>query len=215
MKDSNLIILGPQGSGKGTQAKLLANEFGFVVLGSGDAFREIAKQDTELGRKIQKRIHEEGKLVDDELTAEVMMNKIFSVPKEKPIILDGFPRTVRQYALMKEFWLEAKRGDYKAIFIELSYKESIKRLSSRLTCEQCGTIYIVGSAPEKCSICGGRLVQREDDKPEAIKKRLEAFNTETVPLIQEFEREGRLLRIDGAPPIDKVFKEIVKELSRE
>ncbi len=212
MKVSNFIILGPQGSGKGTQAKLLQGGFGFVVLGSGDAFREIAKQDSDLGRKVHQLIHIEGKLIDDELTAEVMKNKILSVPKEKPIILDGFPRTVRQYELMKEFWQEMGRGEYGAILVELSEEEAIRRLATRLTCENCGAIYIAGKAPDKCTRCGGKLITRPDDKPEAIKKRLELFNEQTRPLIQVLEKEGELIRIDGSPPIEDVHQEILEKL---
>ena len=212
-KIHDLIILGPQGSGKGTQAKLLAEKFGHVHLGSGDLLREVAKEDTALGRKIHRLINVEGQLAPDELIADIFKDKIANLPKAKKVILDGFPRTLRQLTLMKEFWGELRRGDYKVIFVELLEDEAIRRLASRLTCENCGAIYIAGKAPKKCTRCGGRLAQRPDDKPEAIRKRLELFKKETMPIIDEFRKEKRLIRVDGSPSIAEVQREIIKKLN--
>ncbi len=211
-KIHDLIIVGPQGSGKGTQAKLLAEKFGYVHLSSGDLLREVAKEDTALGRKINKLINVEGRLAPDDLIADIFKDKIANLPKGKKIILDGFPRTLRQLNLMKEFWGELQRDDHRVIFVELSEDEAIRRLASRLTCENCGAIYIVGKAPAECNRCGGRLAQRPDDKPEAIRKRLELFKKETQPLIEELGRARKLIRVDGKPSIEAVQTEIIKKL---
>lgn len=211
-KIQDLIILGPQGSGKGTQAKLLAEKFGFVHLGSGDLLREVAKEGTALGRKIHELINVEGTLAPDELIADIFKDKIANLPKAKKVILDGFPRTLRQLELMKEFWGELGRGDYKAIFVELPEDEAIRRLASRLICENCGAIYIASEAPAKCTRCGGKLVQRPDDRSEAIRKRLALFKKETVPLLEEFKKERSLVKIDGMPSVEEVQREIIKKL---
>lgn len=211
IKPLNLIILGPQGSGKGTQAALLAEKFNLVVIGAGEALREIAKTDTELGRKVHQTINVEGRLVEEDLISQVMKEKISSVPSDQGLILDSYPRSLEQYKLFKKFWPALGREDYQVVFIELSEREAIKRLSTRVTCESCGEIYIEGMV-EACQKCGGRLYKREDDKPEAVKMRLELFNSQTLPLIAEMEKEGRVVRIDGAPSVEEVYKEILKKL---
>lgn len=212
MKVFNFVILGPQGSGKGTQASLLAQRFNLVVVSSGAVFREIAKEDSELGREIHELINIRGQLVRPELTAEVIKNKILKVSSEQGIILDGFPRTLRQYELLKDFWPETGRGNFQAIYVGLSEEEAIERLSTRVVCELCGEAYVAGTV-ESCQRCGGTLVQREDDKPEAIRKRLELFNFDTRPLIAKLEQEGKLIRIDGSPAIEEVNKEILEKLN--
>lgn len=181
----NLVILGPQGSGKGTQAKLLAEKFGYLVLGTGDILREIARQNSELGRRVHQIINVEGRLVEPELASRVIFEKIHSIPKEQPVLLDSFPRSLEQYQLMKEWWSTLARGKWVVIFLELSEEEAVKRLSLRA---------------------------RVDDKPEAVRQRLALYNSETLPMITEMEKDGRVLRIDGAPSIEEVQVEIVKKL---
>jgi adenylate kinase len=210
MEPLNLIIVGPQGSGKTSQARLLAKTFRFGVVGAGDVLREIAKQDTELGRRISRSVNE-GRLVEPELISEVIEEKIAAVPKEQGLILEGYPRTLTQYALFKKFWAKSGRGDYRLVFIELSEEDAIKRLTRRVTCEDCGAVPIQGRM-EKCSECGGRLMRRPDDTPGTIRTRLQAFYSETMPMIRAMESDGKVLHIDGAVPVDDVYREIVAKL---
>ncbi len=208
----NLIILGPQGSGKGTQAELLAQKFDLAVLGTGAMFREIAKTQSELGKKINQIMNVEGRLVDSELTSEIVKDRIERIPKGQGIILDGFPRTMRQYELFREFWPRLGRGDYHILCIELSEAEAVKRLATRFVCEKCGEIYI-GNDSGACKVCGRRLIQRPDDSAEAVRMRLRMFNEQTLPMIKEMEKEARVIRIDGSPSIEEVHREILKKLN--
>jgi adenylate kinase len=211
MKASNVILLGPQGSVKTTQAELLARTFGFALLGAGAALREMAQKDTELGRKVRQTIHVEGGLVQPELISEIIKEKVAAVPKDRGLILDGFPRSLAQYLLFKKFWPETSRGDYQVVFIDLPKTVAVKRLTRRVTCEDCGAGYSAGTI-EKCVRCGGRVVRRPDDRPAAIRKRLQSFYLETMPMIRAMEADGKVLHIDGRSPIDEVHGKIVESL---
>ena len=211
MNPLNLIILGPQGSGKGTQAEYLAKEFDLVFLGAGGLLRDIARTDSDLGREVHQAINVEGRLVRPEVVMEVFREKLSEIPADKGVILESCPRNLRQYEIFKDFWPGLSRGGYRAIFIELSFDEAIKRLSTRVICEKCGRIYISGQV-QKCAFCGGELIQRIDDRPETIGNRLEVFRAETMPLVEELEKEGRLVRVNGASSIEEVHREILKKL---
>lgn len=209
----NLLILGPQGSGKGTQAEMLAKKFDLLYLEMGALLREISAHDREVDRLINK----EGKLVPDEKTAEIFTNflKENSFRSKQGLMLDGFPRTPGQYEFVKGYL--AKTGeklDY-AITLEVSEATSIKRLSSRRVCSGCGKTYnLLTNTPrgEMCDECGGELVQREDDKEEAIRERLKIYRERTKPLIKRLEKEGILLKVDGERPIETIFKDICSRL---
>ncbi len=206
-----MIILGPQGSGKGTQAELLREKFGLAFISSGEWMREVAQIDTELGRRVKERI-DKGLMVEPEDVAAVVEEKLKQVSPQKGIIVEGFPRSLEQYELMKQFWPKLNRGDYRVIFIELSEEEAVKRLGSRVICENCKLIFITGQF-EKCPKCGGKLVQRHDDYPEAVKKRLGWFKSEVLPVIKEIEKDGHgVIRIDGSPTIEEVHEEILEKL---
>ena len=206
----NLIILGPQGSGKGTQAELLVAELHYLMLGAGDSLREVAKTDTELGRRVKERI-DQGLLVEPEDISEVIKLKILKIPKEQPLIFESYPRTLAQYERMKEFWPSTGRGDFQAVYIELPEEESIKRLTGRRVCENCGENYIVGTV-DKCTKCGGKLIQRHDDYPEAVKNRLAWSNSELLPLVNRLDEEGKLVRVNGNQSIEMVHQEILNKL---
>jgi len=210
MNTPNLIIVGPQGSGKSTQARLLAKSFGFAALGAGDLLREIAKKDTQLGSRISRTIID-GRLVEPELISEVIEEKVAALPKDQGLILDGYPRTLAQYALFRKFWAKTERGDYRVVFIELSEEEAIKRLTKRITCENCGAVDIEGRT-EKCPECGGRLVKRSDDTSEGIRTRLQLFYSETMPMVRAMETDGKVLRIDGTLSAEGVYREIMRNL---
>lgn len=181
----NLIILGPQGSGKGTQAELLAKKFNLAFLGSGELLRDIATTDTPLGREVHQTINVEGRHMRSEVISQVIKDKLQSLPKDQGVILESYPRNLEQYEEFKKFWPTTSRGDYQVIYIELSEAEGIKRMGLR---------------------------KRLDDSPETIKKRLELFNTLTLPMIREMEKKGRVVRINGAPSIEEVHEEIVNKL---
>ena len=211
---NTLIILGIQGSGKTTQAELLRETFGFVLLGAGDALRELALEDTELGRRVRQTINVEGRLVDPELISKVIEERVAFLPSDRGLIVDGYPRNLSQYELFKKFWPKTGRGDYRVFIIGLSDDEAMKRLTRRVTCEDCGEVYIEGTMVQ-CAKCGGRLIKRPDDTPEAIQVRLQSFYSETEPMIRVMEANAKVVHIDGEPPIDEVHRKIVAALQRE
>lgn len=206
----NLIVLGPQGSGKGTQAELLRQKLNLQYLGAGDALREIANEDTPLGSEVRQRL-ERGFLVEPELISQVFAESLAKIPPEQGVIIEGYPRTIRQYELMREFWAKLNRGEWQVLFIDLPEEEALRRLANRLICESCGAVYIAGTAG-KCKKCGGSLITRHDDHPEAVRQRLNLFKSETLPVIKHMEQEGKVIRIDGRPSIDEVHAAIMDKL---
>ena len=210
----NLIILGPQGSGKGTQARLVAKKFNLFYFESGDFLRNLAKKN----KRIDKLINEEGKMVpDEEIFALAKKYLEENVPTRDGIMLDGYPRSVKQYEFLRD-WLEERGNNIDSvILLEVSEKESIRRLSARRICEKCGTVYNLITKPppsENACKCGGKLIKRVDDEPEAIKTRLGLYHKETEPLISIFEKENILMRIDGERPIQQIFIDIIARLEK-
>lgn len=207
----NLIILGPQGSGKGTQAKLIAKKLNLFYFESGDFLRDLAKTDSRINEIINKK----GVLLpDQEIFSYVSKYLEKNDPDFKNFILDGYPRSVKQYQYLKD-WLQEKGSVIdKAILLNISEKESLKRLSARRICEDCGNLYnlITNPPPKGVCECGGKLIQREDDQPDAIKKRLAEYQKQTMPVIDQFRKEGILLEIDGERPIETIFQDILKQL---
>jgi adenylate kinase len=206
----NYVLIGAQGSGKGTQAKLIAEKYKVPHISTGDIFREIRVQNTGLGEKIKKLI-DNGNLVPDEITNQIIAERLAKPDCKKGFILDGYPRNLGQ----AEF-LEQKHPVKKVILFEVSENETIKRMSARRVCSQCkadfNTIYIKPKKDGICDKCGGKLVQRDDDKPDAIKQRVETYRKETSPLIGYYDKKGVLLRVNGEQQIDKVFKDVVAGL---
>jgi len=140
-----------------------------------------------------------------------MKEKIITMPKQRRLILDGYPRTLTQYDLFKKFWPETGRRDYRAIFIDVSRLEAMTRLARRVTCENCGTVFSEATT-EKCTNCSGRLSRRPDDKPEAIQNRLQSFCSETMPMIRTMETDGKMLHLDGKQTVDQLHQDIVARL---
>lgn len=208
----NLLILGPQGSGKGTQALLLAKEFDLAYLDMGSFLRELAKTDVEIDRLINK----EGKFLPDGATFDIFKKFLEMNPDaiKKGLMLDGFPRTPSQYEMVKKYFEEKGTRLDRAIFLEISEEVSIQRLSARRICEKCGTVYNLITNPPtggNCE-CGGSLVQREDDKPETIKERLSTYKKRTEPLISVLEKEGILMKTNGERKIEEISQDIVRRL---
>jgi len=206
----NYILIGPQGSGKGTQAKLIAEKYKIPHISTGDIFREMRTEESELGRKV-KNLIDNGNLIPDEVTNQIVAVRLSKPDCKKGFILDGYPRNIAQ----AEF-LEKQKPVSKVILLELSENETIRRMGARRICAVCkadyNTIYIKPKKEGVCDRCKGKLIIRDDDRPEAIKKRLEIYKSQTTPLINYYEKKGALFRVDGAQPIEKVLKDIVAGL---
>ncbi len=206
-----IVILGPQASGKGTQADLLSERFGIPHVSTGDILRQNIKDMTGLGKTALGYINE-GKLVPDEVINNVVGDRLAMRDCEAGFILDGFPRNIEQ----AEFLDKAAELD-RVIEITVSDKEAIRRISGRRTCQKCHAVYSIYQDSEEaisgvCKKCGGNLVIRDDDREEAVKKRLEIYHEETEPLIDFYDRKGLMMKIDGERPIDVIFEEISKKL---
>jgi len=207
-----IIIFGPQGSGKGTQAKLVSEKFNLFYFQSGEFLREKAKTDARINEIINKR----GEMIPDEEMFSLFKNYLTEkLSNLDNFVLDGYPRSLKQYELLSS-WLKEKGEKIDiAILLSISDEESVKRLSARVVCEKCGTNYNLITNPPpggKCS-CGGNLVQRPDDTPESIRKRLAAYHTVTSPLIEVLKKEGILVEVDGERPIEVIFEDIIKIIS--
>jgi adenylate kinase len=209
-----LVFLGPPGAGKGTIAQKLADSRGLVQVSTGDLLREEAAKGTELGDKV-KAIMESGAYVDDKLVAELVENKLKELG-EKGFILDGFPRTGAQ-AEMLEGILEKLGLKLSAAFdIEASNQTVVERLSGRRVCGQCGKIYHLKNIPPKeegiCDECRGKLVQRDDEKPDVVKMRLEIYRKKTEPLIDYYKEKGLLKVVDANGSLDENMANVEREL---
>ena len=210
-----IIMLGAPGAGKGTQAKKIADKYQIPHISTGDIFRANIKEGTELGKKA-KTFMDAGKLVPDELTIDLLMDRISRPDCAKGYVLDGFPRTIPQ-AESLEAALE-KRGekiDY-AINVEVPDENIIHRMSGRRACLNCGATYHVVHIPTRmegiCDRCGSELVLRDDDKPETVKKRLDVYHEQTQPLIEFYSQRGVLVNVDGTREMEVVFADIVEIL---
>lgn len=211
----NLSILGPQGSGKGTQAEKIAEKFGLLHIEIGKILREWAASDRPKAEEIRQKINQ-GVLVSDEILSGVLTKVIEGGPTTAGVVFDGTPRNLQQYELIKNLLAERGAKLDKVIYLEISEPESIKRLSSRRTCQKCGEVFNLITNPpltsNKCDKCGGDLVQREDDTPGAIAQRLAIFHQATTPVIEQARKEGILTEIDGERPIEEIFEDIMAKL---
>ncbi len=206
----NIVLLGPPGAGKGTVAALLKKELGVPHISTGDIFRENIKGGTELGRKVE-TILASGALVPDEVTIEMVKDRLAKDDTASGYILDGFPRTIGQAEA-----LDAMDTIDCVLNFVLSSEEIIKRLSGRRLCKSTGRIYHIVSNPPKVEgiddETGEPLIQRDDDKPEAIKHRLEVYEAQTAPLIDYYRKKGNLIDVDSSPSPETIVKAIMKEI---
>ena len=210
-----IIMLGAPGAGKGTQAKKIAEKYGIVHVSTGDIFRVNLKGGTELGMKA-KSYMDQGKLVPDDVTIAMLLDRIGEADCANGYVLDGFPRTIPQAESLTE--VLDKRGekiDY-VIDVDVPDEAIIDRMSGRRACVSCGATYhTVHNAPKTegvCDACGGKLVLREDDKPETVKRRLSVYHEQTQPLIEYYQKAGILASVDGTQDLNKVFEDIVSVL---
>ncbi|MDQ7030219.1 MAG: adenylate kinase [Ardenticatenia bacterium] len=208
-----IILFGAQGSGKGTQARLLQDHFGIPQVATGDLFRYNLKEETELGR-LAKAYMERGELVPDEVTNAMVQDRLSRTDAQGGAILDGYPRNLNQARALDDMLAEWGARVTQAIYIEVSEAELLRRLTGRRVCRECqATYHVVFNPPREegvCDRCGGPLYQRDDDKDEvAIRRRLEIYMQETLPVIEYYRRRGVLTTIDGEAPIDDVNRAIV------
>jgi adenylate kinase len=204
------VIMGVQGSGKGTQAKLLADDFDLVHISVGDIFRWNVQHHTKLGAQVR-RIMASGELVGDDLVESVVEERLGMHDWNYGFLIDGFPRNARQ----AEFFLESYDIDG-VILLELDDDEVTRRVLARRLCSQCGLDYnLLGhrpSQPDVCDVCGGKLVQREDDNPDALASRLRDYHAKTKPIIELFERKEFVATVDANRPIPDVQADIRSQL---
>ncbi len=207
-----IVMLGAPGAGKGTQAKMISEKYDIPHISTGDIFRANIKEGTELGKKA-KAYMDEGKLVPDELTCDLVVDRIAQDDAKNGYVLDGFPRTIPQAeALTNALNARGEKLDY-AIDVEVPDENIVNRMSGRRACVNCGGTYHVKYNPTKvegvCDACGGQLTLRDDDKPEVVADRLKVYHEQTQPLIDYYNKEGILKEVDGTVDLKDVFDAIV------
>lgn len=212
----NIVMMGPPGAGKGTQAKILAERFGLLHLSPGDLLREAVREGTELGRKA-KAYMDAGLLVPDELIVDLIGGRIRDeAGRTRGVILDGFPRTLRQAEALDELLEESGRPLDAVVNITLPVDEAVRRLTGRRVCRGCGANYHLLYKPPRalgvCDLCGGPLYQRTDDTEETARSRLEVYRRQTEPLISHYAGRGLVREVDGRGEVDAVTARLVKAL---
>jgi adenylate kinase len=210
-----LVLLGKQGAGKGTQAARLAERYGIAHVATGDLFRAAVAAGTPAGKEAERYMNR-GDLVPDDLVFRIVVERFTEgEPIEHGFVFDGFPRTLRQ-AEKLEAALESHPLDV-VINLDVPTDIVLDRIAGRRVCENCGTPYHVHVPPKDdwtCDLCGGKVVQRDDDTEEAVLRRLELYNEETVPIIDYYRRLGRLVVVDGTGDGDEVFARLVEQVDR-
>jgi adenylate kinase len=212
----NLVLLGPPGAGKGTQAEKLREDFSLPYYSTGIILRDAVAEESELGKQAKKYM-ENGDLVPDELINEVIAERLDSGEADEGFLLDGFPRTIGQAEMLDESLERLTRDLTAALLIDAPDEEVVRRLSGRRTCAKGNHVYHVEFDPPKhdgvCDQDGSRLIQRDDDKPETVRKRLSVYHDQTEPLIDWYEEKGLLMRFDGARSPDEVHDRIRAKLA--
>ncbi len=203
----NIVMMGPPGAGKGTQAKFLSQKFGIPHISTGDMLREEISSGTQLGKRVEEII-KSGKLVQDDLMIDIIKERLSRGDVANGFILDGFPRTLSQAKALDELLNSIdKRVEY-SIYVEVPEKVIVERLSARRVCPACGRIYNMISNPpqrdEICDVCGVKLVTRDDDKPETVRERYRIYTEMTKPVIDYYRDRNVLFTVDGTLSVEKV-----------
>jgi len=210
-----IIMLGAPGAGKGTQADILSQEMNLPHIASGDLFRQALEEKTEIGL-LTKSYMDKGELVPDEVAIKMILERINQPDCTSGCLLDGFPRTLHQAIVLDKAFGEQGKIIDKAIYIEVPNKDSIRRLSGRRLCRVCQTPYHMMSSPPKmpgkCDKCGGELYQRSDDQEKTVKERLSIFFAQTVPILDYYKNQNKLIKINGNLGIQEVARAIISAL---
>jgi adenylate kinase len=205
----DLILMGPPGSGKGTQARRMVDDLGFVQLATGDLFRAHLSQGTALGKLAQSYMSK-GQYVPDDVTVKMVRERLADIPRGTRIVFDGFPRTVTQAEALEGLLKECGRTLASVILLDVPRDELLVRLGARATCSRCQTVYSLAVRPPKvagvCDRCGGPVsaTARSDESPEVVKKRLAVYDEETKPVIEYYEKRGLLKRVSGVGTMDDI-----------
>ncbi len=207
-----LILLGAPGAGKGTQAKWISEEYGIPHISTGDILRKNVAEGTELGKEAKKYM-DEGKLVPDELIIDMVRERLSQDDCKNGFILDGFPRTIKQAEVLE------KITDVDAVLnIYVPFDKLIERITGRRTCPKCGAVYHIKYNPPKndniCDVCGTPLIQRDDDKEETVRKRLKTYEEQTAPLIDYYEKKGKLITVEGQEKVEDTIALVRQALSK-
>lgn len=211
----NLVILGPPGSGKGTQAGLLVKKFNLVHVDMGLVLRQASQESSSLGKKINKIINQKKELVPDRIVREVLRQKLKEISKNKGLILDGAPRRESQIGAIGKELSKSKRKIDAVIYVNVSLSEAVRRISRRYQCSNCGKRLIlrkdVPSSKSACPACGSKIQRRKDDTPRGVKKRFAVFKKETFPVIKYYREKGMLIEVNGKKNLNTVSREIIKQ----
>jgi len=211
-----LILLGPPGAGKGTQASSIVAEYGITHISTGDIFRHNIKNETELGKKVKSYL-DKGQLVPDELTIDLVWDRLSKDDCKKGFLLDGFPRTINQAEALQKGLEERGLKLDKVINIDVDKNILVKRLSGRRVCKNCGETYHIDNKPTLkdgvCDKCSGEVIQRVDDNEKTVLDRIEVYEKQTFPLIDFYKNLGLILTVDGTLSIEDVFSQIKESLS--
>lgn len=211
----HVVLMGPPGAGKGTQTTRVAEAEGLCKISTGDLLREAVAEGTELGRKAED-VMERGELVPDDLILDLVDGVLDSSACAKGAVYDGFPRTVEQAEGLDRLLASRGEGLDRVVVIEVPEDEIVSRLSGRRVCKNCGKLYHIRFDPSaeegRCDECGGELVQRSDDQPETIRRRLAVYREETAPVLETYEPEPGVTTIDGDRPIEEVAASIRRAL---
>jgi adenylate kinase len=214
----NLILLGPPGAGKGTQAQRIVEQYRIPQISTGDILRKAVKEGTPLGKRV-KIIMDQGQLVPDEVVIGIIEERLRASDCQEGFILDGFPRTLSQAEALQTLLARIGKSIEHAINIEVDPEDLVRRLTGRRTCKSCGAMFHTPFHPPKqeglCDRCGGVLYQREDDREETIRTRLKEYEKSTAPLTDYYRNKNKLRRIRGAGEETEVFRQIVQCLDRE
>jgi adenylate kinase len=212
-----IVIFGPPGAGKGTQAKFISEEFNVPHISTGDILRENVREGTSLGKKA-KAYMDKGALVPDELLIDLIKERLQKPDTRRGFLLDGYPRTLAQAKALDEILDDINKKLDAVVNVDVGANELVRRLGGRLTCKSCQASYNVKTKPPKvpriCDLCGGELYQRADDTEAAIKNRIKVYKKQTQPLIDYYKKKGLLIDIDGEREIDEVRSDIMKALER-
>lgn len=211
-----LILIGAPGSGKGTQAKTLADRFGIPHISTGDMLRDAVKNETELGKKAAP-IMASGGLVPDDLMVGIIGDRLKQADATNGFILDGFPRTVNQAEKLDALLAGNGNGGLRVVYLLVPDDAIVRRITARRSCPACGSVYHLENSPPKqegiCDRCGAGLVARPDDTEDAVRIRLENFHRQTMPVVNFYRGKSQLREVDGTGAIDKIFERIEKSLS--